>query len=77
MEVERTEVERQSVTDYGDSHADDGSQTDGYLIRRKAVDFSVCLLTDVKLATLVIQALHRRHFGRAPPIRAWDEFGNF
>lgn len=47
------------VINVRDSHADDGSITDGYLIRRKAVDFSVCLLTDVKLALLCIQARAR------------------
>jgi len=62
------------VINIRDSHADDGSLTDGYLIRRKAVDFSVTLLTDVKLATLTIHALYRRHKGVAPEIKAWDEF---
>jgi hypothetical protein len=63
------------VINVRDSKADEGSFTDGYHIRRKAVDFSVCLLTDVKLATLLVQALHRRHKGKAPHILAWDEFG--
>ena len=63
------------VINVRDSRADPGSQTDGYLIRRKAVDFSVCLLTDVKLATLVVSAIHKRHTSKAPPIKAWDEFG--
>jgi len=63
------------VINVRDSHASQGSQTDGYLIRRTAVDFSVCLLTDVKLATLLIHALHRRHTSAPPELRAWDEFG--
>ena len=42
------------------------------LIRRHAVDFSVCLLTDIKLAALVITALHR---GKATSIKAWDQYG--
>ena len=60
------------VINVRDSHADVGSITDGYLIRRKAVDFSVCLLTDIKLAALVITALHR---GKATTIKAWDQYG--
>jgi len=65
------------VINIRDSHASQGSQTDGYLIRRTAVDFSVCLLTDVKLATLLIHALHRKHLGVvSTEIKAWDEFGS-
>jgi len=63
------------VINIRDSKADAGSLTDGYHIRRTAVDFSVCLLTDVKLATLLVSAMHRRHHGTAPSIKAWDEFG--
>ena len=62
------------VINVRDSHASQGSQTDGYLIRRTAVDFSVCLLTDVKLATLVVTALAR---GKKPTIKAWDQFGMY
>ena len=36
----------------------DGSITDGYTIRRKAVDFSVCLLTNIKLSILIIEAIN-------------------
>jgi carbamoyl-phosphate synthase large subunit len=61
------------VINVRDSHADTGSVTDGYLIRRKAVDFSVCLLTDIKLAVLVTQALARR---KEPSIKSWDQFGS-
>jgi len=64
------------VINVRDSKADDGSISDGYLIRRKAVDFKITLLTDVKLTVLLTQALYRRHMGTAPPIRAWDEFGS-
>ena len=63
------------VINIRDSHASSGSLTDGYHIRRTAVDFSVCLLTDVKLATLLVHAIHRRFKGEVPPMRAWDEFG--
>jgi len=62
------------VINVRDSQADDGSITDGYLIRRKAVDFSVCLLTDVKLAMLVITAMARK--GTKPAIKSWEQFGN-
>jgi len=66
------------VINVRDSKADDGSLTDGYLMRRKAVDFSVGLLTDVKLAVMLIHALFRRsQRSTPPPIKAWDEFGNF
>ena len=60
------------VINVRDSHAVDDSITDGYMIRRKAVDFSVTLLTDIKLATLIISAMARR---RAPTIKAWDQYG--
>jgi len=63
------------VINVRDSKASEGSVSDGYLIRRKAVDFSVCLLTDVKLSVLIIEALYRRHQGVAPKLLAWDEFG--
>ena len=60
------------VINIRDSKADDGSLTDGYHIRRKAVDFSVCLLTDVKLAMLVVSAMSK---GKQPVIKSWDELG--
>ena len=63
------------VINVRDSKANDDSISDGYLIRRKAVDFSVCLLTDVKLSVLLIHALWRRHNHAAPKLLAWDEFG--
>jgi len=56
-----------------DSKADEESKTDGFLIRRAAVDCSVCLLTDVKLAMLIVTAMSRR---KALNIKAWDEFGS-
>jgi carbamoyl-phosphate synthase large subunit len=62
------------VINIRDSKADEGSISDGYLIRRKAVDFSTTLITDVKLATLVITALAR---GKKPTIKAWDQFGMY
>jgi carbamoyl-phosphate synthase large subunit len=62
------------VINIRDSKADEGSISDGYLIRRKAVDFSTTLITDVKLATLVVTALAR---GKKPTIKAWDQFGMY
>ena len=64
------------VINIRDSKADSGSLTDGYHIRRTAVDFSVCLLTDVKLASLICAAMHRRHNGHVSQLKAWDEFGH-
>mmetsp|Transcript_34674 Transcript_34674/g.114879 ORF Transcript_34674/g.114879 Transcript_34674/m.114879 type:complete len:1517 (+) Transcript_34674:35-4585(+) len=61
------------VINVRDSKADDDSKTDGFLIRRAAVDSSVCLLTDIKLATLITEAIHRR---KPMNIKAWDEFGS-
>jgi len=61
------------VINVRDSKADDDSKTDGFLIRRAAVDSSVCLLTDIKLATLITEAIHR---GKPMNIKAWDEFGS-
>ncbi|EOD21046.1 carbamoyl phosphate synthetase [Emiliania huxleyi CCMP1516] len=61
------------VINVRDSKADDDSKTDGFLIRRAAVDSSVCLLTDIKLATLITEAIHRR---KPINIKAWDEFGS-
>ena len=60
------------VINVRDSHAVDDSLTDGYMIRRKAVDFSVTLLTDIKLSMLIIGAMARR---KKPVIKAWDQFG--
>ena len=46
---------------------------DGYLIRRRAVDAGVPLLTDLKLASAVIGALVRTN-GAEVPVRALDEY---
>jgi hypothetical protein len=61
------------VINVRDSKADEASKTDGFLIRRAAVDCSKCLLTDIKLATLIVTAMSRR---KALNIKAWDEFGS-
>jgi len=60
------------VINVRDSKASEASISDGYLIRRKAVDYSVPLLTDIKLAVLVVTALQRR---KSIAIKAWDQFG--
>ena len=52
---------------------DSKGRPDGYLIRRRAVDAGVPLLTDLKLASAVVGALHRTK-GRQPDIRALDEY---
>ena len=46
---------------------------DGYLIRRRAVDAGVPLLTDLKLASAVVGALRRRK-GTSLSVRALDEY---
>ena len=47
--------------------------TNGYLIRRTAVDFEVPLITDIKVAKLMVEALeyYRQH---GLEIKAWDEY---
>jgi carbamoyl-phosphate synthase large subunit len=53
---------------------DELGRPDGYLIRRRAVDADVPLMTDLMLATALVNALRNRA-GRAPmPVRAWDEY---
>ena len=44
----------------------DDSVTDGYLVRRAAVDFGCGLITNIKCATMYVEALHRQH---TPPVR--------
>jgi len=60
------------VINVRDSKATAESITDGYLIRRKAVDFSVCLLTDINLAKMCVMGLQK---GREKGVKAWDEYG--
>ncbi len=52
---------------------DDLGRPDGHLIRRRAVDRGVPLLTDPHLARAVIEAL-RHHPKRNLPLLAWDEY---
>jgi len=47
--------------------------TNGYLIRRTAVDFEVPLITDIKIAKQMVEALEfYRQYGLE--IKAWDEY---
>lgn len=64
------------VVNIRDSKADSGSISDGYAIRRSAVDHSIGLLTDVKLAGLVIAAFTRecKDDGSKVKVKAWDEW---
>ncbi len=63
------------VINVQDSTIASESRSDGYIIRRTAVDFSIDLLTDLKLASLIVTAIYRRHrASRRVPIQAWDEF---
>eukprot|EP01069_Polyplicarium_translucidae_P005057 Polyplicarium_translucidae@DN2712_c0_g1_i3.p1 len=57
------------------------SMTNGYRIRRAAIDCDVPLVTDLKLACQIVEALDRKRFReqqRKPfwEIRAWDEYMN-
>jgi carbamoyl-phosphate synthase large subunit len=52
---------------------DELGRPDGYLIRRRAVDAEVPLVTDLMLATALVNALRHRA-GRTPTIRPWDEY---
>ncbi|KAJ1625622.1 methylglyoxal synthase-like domain-containing protein [Pavlovales sp. CCMP2436] len=66
------------VINIRDTMADSGSISDGYSIRRSTVDRSVGLLTDLKLAKLIITAFTSDEFvndGKVK-VRAWDELGN-
>ncbi|KAG8467202.1 hypothetical protein KFE25_000518 [Diacronema lutheri] len=63
------------VINIRDSNADSGSISDGYAIRRSTVDHSIGLLTDLKLANLVIAAFARecKDDGGKVKVKAWDE----
>jgi len=52
---------------------DELGRPDGYLIRRRAVDADLPLVTDLMLATALVNAL-RNCAHRAPAVRAWDEY---
>ena len=44
-----------------------------YLIRRKAVDFDVSLITNLQLAKRFVEALHRTHI-KDLKVKSWDEY---
>lgn len=47
--------------------------TDGYLIRRKAIDLNVPLLTNVQVAKLMVEALSRYKLGDLK-IKEWKAY---
>ncbi|MCC7383543.1 MAG: carbamoyl-phosphate synthase (glutamine-hydrolyzing) large subunit [Deltaproteobacteria bacterium] len=53
---------------------DQYGRPDGYLIRRRAVDTGVPLITDLQLARAVVEALRKRSSERALRVLAWDEY---
>ena len=52
---------------------DEFGRPDGYLIRRRAIDAEVPLITDLMLARAVVTALRNRN-GKPMELRAWDEY---
>jgi carbamoyl-phosphate synthase large subunit len=52
---------------------DELGRPDGYLIRRRAVDAEVPLVTDLMLARAMVHALSNR-VGGAPAIRSWSGY---
>ena len=52
---------------------DELGRPDGYLIRRRAVDAEIPLVTDLMLATALVNALRNRA-ATPPPIRCWSEY---
>jgi carbamoyl-phosphate synthase large subunit len=52
---------------------DELGRPDGYLIRRRAVDADIPLLTDLLLATALVNAMRNRA-GVPSAIRSWDEY---
>jgi carbamoyl-phosphate synthase large subunit len=49
--------------------------TDGYAIRRKAVDFGIPLITNRQLAEAFVNALAKNRNGFMK-VKAWDEYGS-
>jgi carbamoyl-phosphate synthase large subunit len=52
---------------------DELGRPDGYLIRRRAVDADLPLVTDLMLATALVTALRNRN-GSVPAVRSWEEY---
>lgn len=67
------------VINVRDTHADGGSISDGYGIRRSSVDQGVTLITDIKLAKLFVQAItveaDVQCTSKKLKLHAWDELG--
>src|SRR6185436_14039999 len=53
---------------------DELGRPDGYLIRRRAVDAGIPLITDNHLARAVIEALRWKKTGESLRILAWDNY---
>jgi carbamoyl-phosphate synthase large subunit len=50
-----------------------GKDTDGYHIRRKAVDYAIPLITDVNVARLFVDAISRLEMDDLK-IKSWEEY---
>ncbi|MEM7677503.1 MAG: hypothetical protein AAF449_16000 [Myxococcota bacterium] len=53
---------------------DEMGRPDGYLIRRRAVDAEIPLVTDLMLARAIVEAMRFRNSPAALRINAWDEY---
>ncbi|MBI2374189.1 MAG: carbamoyl-phosphate synthase (glutamine-hydrolyzing) large subunit [Deltaproteobacteria bacterium] len=53
---------------------DEQGRPDGFMIRRRAVDAGVPLVTDLRLAEALVEALVQHKKRGAIPIRSWDEY---
>eukprot|EP00922_Rhytidocystis_sp_ex-Travisia-forbesii_P052025 GHVS01077215.1.p1 GENE.GHVS01077215.1~~GHVS01077215.1.p1 ORF type:complete len:1771 (+),score=399.07 GHVS01077215.1:44-5356(+) len=58
---------------------DSKAVTNGYMIRRSAIDCAVPLVTDIKVASLFVEALRRKWYKEAQgksfwDIKSWDEY---
>ena len=54
-------------------NTDNTELTDGYTLRRCAVDYGVALLTNVKTASLFVHSLSHG-WSQRMPIKSWDEY---
>jgi len=50
--------------------------TDGYLIRRKAIDYNISLITNLQVAEVIVEALLRNTQDRLE-IKEWAEYGTY
>ena len=51
-------------------------EADGYLIRRKAIDYNVPLITNVQVAEVIVEALRRSSQDNLE-IKEWAEYGKY